>query len=177
MTLARSDISTVLKLKQAAQQEGLYEENENLKHYNINVNKIQKQQQRNYTRNPYPYTNLYNTQQFNPGPALSIQPHPNQPQRMVPQNYRFQSNNRNNIFDQNRGSCQEFRRNLIQGQQNNTMNQSQQPSARSGSVPNLSQKRVRESNNGQSRMQVNENYQQNKEYKEDVYPRKKKLNY
>jgi len=165
MTLARSDISTVLKLKQAAQQEGLYEENENLKHYNINVNKIQKQQQTIYTRNPYPYTNLHNTQ-----PALSIQPHPNQPQRMVPQNYRFQSNNRNNTFDQNRGSYQEFRRNLIQGQQNNTMNQSQQPSGLSGSVPNQSQVRVRESNSGQSRTQVDENYQQNKEYKEvDVY--------
>jgi len=69
MILVRSDISTVLKLKQGAQQEGLYEENENLKHYNINVNKIQKQHQTNYTRNPYPYTNLYNTQQFNPGPG------------------------------------------------------------------------------------------------------------
>jgi len=110
---------------------------------------------------------LYITQQFNSGPALSIQPHPNQAQRMVPQNYRFQSNNRNNTFDQNRGSYQEFRRNLIQGQQNNTMNQSQQPSGRSGSVPNQSQKRVRES--GQSRMQIDKIYQQNKEYKEDVY--------
>jgi len=49
------------------------------------------------------------------------------------------------------------------------MNQSQQPSGRSGSVPNQSHKRVRESNSGQSRMQVDENYQQNKEYKEDVY--------
>jgi len=156
MTLARSDISTVLKPKQAAQQEGLYEENENLKHFNINVNKIQKQQQTNYTRKPYPYTNLYNTQQFNPGPAISIQPHPNQPQRMVPQNYTFQSNNRNNTFGQNRGSYQEFRRSLIQGQQNNTMNQSQQPSGRS-------------CNSGQSRMQIDENYQQIKEYKEDVY--------
>jgi len=56
---------------------------------------------------------------------------------MVPQNYRFQSNNRNNTFDQNRRSYQEFRRNLI--------------------------------HSGQSRMQVDENYQQNKEYKEDVY--------
>jgi len=50
------------------------------------------------------------------------------------------------------------------------MNQSQHPSGRSGSVPKQSQKRVRESNSGQSRMQVDENYQQNKEYKEeDVY--------
>jgi len=50
------------------------------------------------------------------------------------------------------------------------MNQGQQPSGRSGSVPNQSQKRVRESNSGQSRMQVDENYQQNKENKEeDVY--------
>jgi len=48
MTLASSDISTVFKLKQAAQQEGLYEENENLKHYKFNVNKIQKQQPTNY---------------------------------------------------------------------------------------------------------------------------------
>jgi len=76
---------------------------------------------------------------------------------MVPQNYRCQSNNRNNTFDQNRGSYQEFGRNVIQGQQNNTMNQSQQPSGRSGSVPNQSQKRVRESNSGKSRMQVDEN--------------------
>jgi len=87
---------------------------------------------------------------------------PTNPKRMVPQNYRFQTNNRNNTFDQNRGSYQEFRINLIQGQQNNTMNQSQHPSGRSGSVPNQSQKRVRESNSGQSRMQVDENYQQNK---------------
>jgi len=50
------------------------------------------------------------------------------------------------------------------------MNQSQQPSGLSGSVPNQSQVRVRESNSGQSRTQVDENYQQNKEYKEvDVY--------
>jgi len=77
MTLGRSDISIVLKLTQAAQHEELYNENENLKHYNINVKKIQKQQQTNYIRNPYPYTNLYNTHQFSPGPALSIQPHPN----------------------------------------------------------------------------------------------------
>jgi len=132
-------------------------------------NKIQKQQQTNYTRNPWPYTNLYNTQKFNPGPALSIQPHPNQPQRMVPQNYRCQSNNRNNSFGQIRGSYEEFRRNLIQRQQSNTMNQSQQPSGRSCWVPNQSQKRVKESNSGQSRMQADENYQQIKEYKEDVY--------
>jgi len=46
------------------------------------------------------------------------------------------------------------------------MNQSQQLSGRSGSVPNQSQKRVRESNSGKSRMQVDENYLQNKEYKE-----------
>jgi len=44
------------------------------------------------------------------------------------------------------------------------MNQSQQPRGRSGSVPNQSQKRVRENSCAQSRMQVDENYQQNNEY-------------
>jgi len=157
MSLARKDIDTIYKLKQASMELGLYDaipenhrsnrtemnKRRNRGNYNQNNNqKYYNNRNHNYS-NYYPSTNQnHNTQP----PQNSTQPMTNQNQyspRFIPNNQR--------------GNYYAFRRDLTQAQQNNPLNNTLnfQPSTSNNINRQGPVKRQRESQSDQSRMDVN----------------------
>jgi hypothetical protein len=152
MTLARHDISTVQKLRQIAQQEGLYEDPISKKSDycpKLNTNSLNLNTNTNTNKNKNSHINQQFATPFNPliNPTQIQNPNVN---NQTPHKQAFQS--RQQQFDQNRPLFNKLRADLIRDRQNGTRNYYQSPQQ-----PRVPNKRFREGS-GQSRMETDESH-------------------
>jgi len=160
MTLARHDISTVQKLRQVSQQEGLYEDpisgrdKKSDSRPKLGVNSLNSPTNNktniDFNKNTHPnqqFSRPFNSIKF-PTQTQNVNVNSNQ----TP--YQRSTQTRQQQFDHNRQLYNEFREDLNRDRQNDTRNYSQPPQQQR--VPT---KRFKEGS-GQSRMQVDESHQQ-----------------
>lgn len=147
MSLARRDIDTIPKLKQATMELGLYDANPEDQYFPKTQGHNRKNGgSRNQRNNQRYYNNKHSNYYSAANQSMSQTPNTNNQssQSQYPTSY---------VPPHQRGNYNTFRDNLIQGRQNNPMNH--QPSTSNNASNNKPIKRQRESQSGQSRMDVN----------------------